>query len=91
VLTLRAGAAESFLIGLLGTAIAIVPGYVLLGWILRNYLEKTYPDLGLLTSISTTSAGVIVLVGVVAVALAPVLTIRALRHMDVPAKLRTIE
>jgi hypothetical protein len=34
---------------------------------------------------------VIVLVGVVAVALAPVLTIRALRHMDVPAKLRTIE
>ena len=84
-------AAESFLIGLLGTAIAIVPGYVLLGWILRNYLEKTYPDLGLLTSISTTSAGVIVLVGVVAVALAPVLTIRALRHMDVPAKLRTIE
>jgi putative ABC transport system permease protein len=84
-------AAESFLIGLLGTAIAIVPGYVLLGWILRNYLEKTYPDLGLLTSISTTSAGVIVLVGVVAVALAPVLTIRALRHMDVPAKLRTSE
>ncbi len=84
-------AAESCLIGLFGTAIAIVPGYALLGWILRNYLEKTYPDLGLLTSISTTSVGVIVLVGVVAVALAPLLTIRALRRMNVPAKLRTIE
>ena len=84
-------AAESFMIGLLGTAIAIVPGYALLDWIVHNYLEKTYTDLGLLVSFSTTSVVVISAVGVVTVALAPLLTIRTLRRLNVPAKLRTVE
>jgi putative ABC transport system permease protein len=83
--------AESFLIGLLGTALAIVPGYALLGWIVRDYLERTYADFGMLVAVSPKSALVIAVVGVVAVALAPLLTIRALRRLDVPARLRTVE
>jgi len=83
--------AESLLIGLLGTALAIVPGYALLGWIVGDYLERTYTDFGMLVTVSPRSALVIVVVGVVAVALAPLLTIRALHRLDVPAKLRTVE
>lgn len=83
--------AESFVIGMLGTALALLPGYALLDWIVHSYLERTYTDFGVLISISTGSALVLTVVGVVAVALAPLLTVRALRHMDVAAGLRTVE
>lgn len=83
--------AESLLSGLLGTLVAILPGYALLAWIVNGYLERTYPDLGVLISISAASTLVIVLVGVVAAGLAPLLTLRGLRRMNIAARLRTVE
>jgi len=63
----------------------------LLRWIVSAYLEQTYPGLGLLTSVSATSFSVVACIGIVAVGLAPLLTVRGLRRMDVPARLRTVE
>ena len=88
---LGVAAAESMLAGVLGTLVAIIPGYALLHWIIASYLEPTYPDLGILVSISPASVATIVLVGVAAVALAPLLTVRRLRRMNIPAALRTVE
>jgi putative ABC transport system permease protein len=83
--------AQSMLAGALGTLVAIIPGYALLHWIIASYLEPTYPDLGIIVSISPASVATIVLVGVAAVALAPLLTVRRLRRMNIPAALRTVE
>jgi putative ABC transport system permease protein len=88
---LGVAAAESMLAGALGTLVAIIPGYALLQWIVASYLEPTYPDLGILISISPAAVAMIVLVGVAAVALAPLLTARRLRRMNISAALRTVE
>ena len=82
---------ESLIIGLLGTLLGIGGGLLVIGWVVNETLPETLPDLGLVVSISGGSILVAALVGVIAVAVAPLLTARRIRRMDVPSTLRVVE
>jgi putative ABC transport system permease protein len=88
---LRMGVVESFVIGVLGTAVGLGTGWLLLDWLVSSLIPDTMPDLGLVTAISTTTVVTALVVGVVVVALAPVFTLRKLWRMDVPSTLRVME
>ncbi len=82
---------EGLIGGVLATAVGAVLGLLLIRWVADNTLPKTIPDLGIVVSVGGRTLGAAVLVGVVAVALAPLLTYRRLRRMDVPSTLRVVE
>jgi putative ABC transport system permease protein len=88
---LRMDIAEALLIGLLGTAIGLIAGTAVLRWVTTSLVGSTMPELGLVTTVSATTIGTTVLLGVVAVAVAPTLTVRRLRRMDIPKTLRIVE
>lgn len=82
---------ESLIIGVLGTLVGVVAGRLLLEWLLRVLLPSTFPDIGMIVDLSAGTLVTAALFGVVAVALAPVLTLRRLRRMDIPSTLRVME
>ncbi|MBK5289605.1 MAG: ABC transporter permease [Acidimicrobiia bacterium] len=82
---------ESLLVGIIGTAVGLLGGWLLLDWLVTELLPTTLPDLQIVTALSGQTLLIAVLLGVLAVALAPLLTVRKLRRMDVPSTLRVVE
>ena len=82
---------ESFVVGVIGTAVGFVAGYLLLGWPLLRIVENTTPDILVRLELSPSTLAVALGLGVLAVTLAPLLTTRRLRRMDVPSTLRVME
>jgi putative ABC transport system permease protein len=82
---------ESLLVGTAGTVAGIVAGRVLVGQLIERVVAGTFPDLGLVADVSTATVGLALGLGTVAVAAAPLLLVRRLRGMDVPATLRVVE
>jgi putative ABC transport system permease protein len=83
--------AESAIIGVIATAVGLAAGSWLTWWLVQRLFADTVPDLQLVTAISSRTFEIAVLLGVAAVALAPVLILRQLRRMDIPATLRVVE
>ncbi len=83
--------AEGLLIGLLGTAVGIGAGLLLNRWIITSTMSTTMPDMAMDIVVSAATVVTAVALSVIAVALAPLLTARRLRHMDVPGTLRVVE
>ena len=88
---LRVAVVESLVIGVLGTGLGLVVGWLLLHWLITVLLPQTYPDLGIVTSVSGSTWLTAIALGVLAVTLAPLLTVRKLTRMDVPSTLRVME
>jgi putative ABC transport system permease protein len=88
---LRMNVVESAVIGVLGTALGVAAGWLLLRWLVEGLLPETFPDLAISTSLATSTVVIAVVLGIVAVAGAPLLTTRRLRRMDVPSTLRVME
>ena len=88
---LRGSVAESIMIGILGTALGIAVGHAVLGWVVHGIMPDTLPDAGTLVAVAPATYGLAVLAGTVAVALAPLLTIRRVRGIDIPSTLRVVE
>jgi putative ABC transport system permease protein len=82
---------EGAIIGLLGTLVGIALGVGILNYVLNVTLPETLPDLGVPASIGIGTIAKAVAMGVVAVGLAPLLTARRVRRMDVPSTLRVVE
>jgi putative ABC transport system permease protein len=82
---------ESAIVGLLGTVIGVVAGRLLLQWLIQVLIPQTVPDIGILIQVQPSTYLTAALLGVVAVALAPVLTVRRFLRMDIPATLRVVE
>lgn len=82
---------EGLLIGLLGTAVGVAGGLTLNRWIISSTMETTMPDMGMDIVVSATTLLTAVTLSVVAVGVAPLLTIRRLRRMDIPGTLRVVE
>lgn len=82
---------ESVLLGLLGAALGLAIGLLIVGWVTHELTPSTLPDLGIVTTISATSIGLALLAGVSAMAAAPLSLLRRLRRMDVPSTLRVVE
>ncbi|MER5505286.1 FtsX-like permease family protein [Streptomyces sp. NPDC002766] len=83
--------AESALLGTLGTAAGIVLGQGIDRWMVRVQLARTMPEIGFDVTLAPGTYLTALLLGIVAVALTPLLTARRLRRMDIPATLRVVE
>ncbi|MCU0259377.1 MAG: FtsX-like permease family protein [Ilumatobacteraceae bacterium] len=82
---------EGLLYGLLGTAVGVGLGAVIVRWLTTSVLQSTLPDLQLDVAVSAETILTAVVLGVLAVGIAPLLTVRRLRRMDVPGTLRVVE
>ena len=82
---------ESAIIGVLATVIGVAAGIGLTWWLVQVLFADTVPDLQLVTAIDPTTFLIAGLLGIVAVSLAPILILRQLRRMDIPATLRVVE
>jgi putative ABC transport system permease protein len=85
------GMAENAVIGLLGTFVGVVLGFLLTRYTVEVQLPRTLPEFGMPARISLGTVVVALAVGVGAVALTPLLTARRLGRMDIPATLRVVE
>jgi len=88
---LRLAMTESAIIGILATVIGSLVGVGLTWWLVQRLFAETLPDLQLVTAIAPGTFVTAGLIGIVAVAAAPVLILRHLRHMDISATLRVVE
>jgi putative ABC transport system permease protein len=89
--TMSVAVAESLIAGILGTVVGLLGGYLVTSWVVDQTLPETLPDLGLVIEIAPASLLVAAAVGTISVALAPLLSARRIRHMDIPSTLRVME
>jgi putative ABC transport system permease protein len=82
---------ESALTGLLGSVLGLGGGLLVLQWMMDYLMSETLPDFGIRPLVGRFTVQGTLLVGVGAAALAPLLTIRRLRRLDVPSTLRVVE
>ncbi|GAA0927393.1 hypothetical protein GCM10009554_08250 [Kribbella koreensis] len=82
--------AENAVIGLLGTLVGLAGGYAGLRYIVSGFDQVT-PELLVEPTLSTSTVLLTLVVGVSVVALAPVLSLRRDRRMNIPAALRVVE
>jgi putative ABC transport system permease protein len=85
------GMGENAVIGLLGTVVGVVMGFLLTRYTVEVQLHQTLPEFGMPASVSLGTVAVALAVGVGAVALTPLFTVRRLGRMDIPATLRVVE
>jgi putative ABC transport system permease protein len=83
--------AEGALVGVLGAGLGLAGGLAVVRWVTTNIAATTMPDMSLAVVLSTTTIVSAAVLGVAAVALAPLLTVRRLRRMDIPGTLRVVE
>lgn len=82
--------AENAVIGLLGTLVGLAGGYAGLRYIVSGFDQVT-PELLVEPTLSNRTVLITLAVGISVVALAPVLSARRARRMDIPAALRVVE
>ena len=82
---------ESALLGVLGTVFGVALGSLVLRWVILSQLPDTLPEVGLSVALSRDSIVQAAVLGIVALAAAPLFTASRLRHMDVPGTLRVVE
>ena len=83
--------AEGLIIGLLGAALGVGAGLLLNRWIITSTWDTSMPDVGLDIVVSARTVLTAVALSVIAVGVAPLLTTRRLRRMDIPGTLRVVE
>ncbi len=82
---------ENLMIGILGTIIGGILGWIVLNTFLTARVEKQLADFKFIVTISPTTMTVSALLGILVVALTPVLNLRRMRKMDIPSTLRVME
>lgn len=88
---LRVATVESVVCGVLGVGVGIGIGFLVAGWVVHVLLPDSFPELSARTVLTAGSLLTTLLVGILATALAPLLTFRRMRRMDLPATLRVVE
>jgi putative ABC transport system permease protein len=84
-------ALENALVGVLGTAAGIGLGWLVIRWMTGSLLPEVLPEVEVPAHISLTSIAEVLLVGIGAMALAPLLALRRLLRLDIPSALRVVE
>jgi putative ABC transport system permease protein len=82
---------ESSVIGITATALGVIGGIGTLEWMNRALFSSTLPDVGIEVTLQVATVITVVVLGVVAVAIAPLFTARRMRRMDLPGTLRLVE
>ena len=84
-------AKESVLIGAAATVIGLAGGVVFLRWMLTSLTTTTLPDVGISLYVSPVTIMIATIVGIAAVAVAPLFLARRLKRMDLTDALRVME
>jgi putative ABC transport system permease protein len=82
---------ESVVVGAIGTLLGIVGGRMLVTWFITGVLPRSLPDLALTNAVATRTYVVALILGVLAVAVAPLFSSRKLARMSIPDTLRLME
>ncbi len=82
---------ESVLVGVAATAIGVGAGAIFVQWMLASLATTTLPDVGIGLYVAPSTIAIAVIVGIVAVATAPLFLIGRLRRMNLPDTLRVME
>ena len=82
---------ENLVIGVVATIIGFGGGLWMLWWVVNVTAAETMPEIGLIMEISPMTLVIVVGLGILAVALAPLFTARRMRRMDLPGTLRVME
>jgi putative ABC transport system permease protein len=88
---LRMAMTESFLMGVVATALGMLGGLAVVWWMTSQLLARSVPDFGLEVTMRPETLVATIVMGVVAVAIAPLFTVRRMRRMDIPGTLRLVE
>jgi putative ABC transport system permease protein len=88
---LRMAVVESLAIGTLATLIGIGGGLAMVWWMTQRLLTRTLPEFSLGVMLRPETLGLVAVMGILAVALAPLLTVRRMRRMDLSGALRLME
>ena len=88
---MRMAVVESGVLGALSTIVGMAGGVLFVRWAVITNVETTMPDVGLTVTYTPTLLALTCLLGIVAVAVAPLLTWRKLRRTDIPSTLRIME
>ena len=88
---LRMAIVENLTIGIVATLIGFGGGLWMLWWVVNITAAETMPDIGLLVELSPATLVTVIVLGIAAVALAPLFTARRMRRMDLPGTLRVME
>jgi putative ABC transport system permease protein len=87
----RIAIVENVVVGVAATALGVLGGMALVNWMIDTTLPDTFPEFGVTAALSPASLLLTLAAGLGAVTLAPLLTARRLRRMDLPATLRVVE
>ena len=82
---------ESVFVGVAATVLGLAAGSLVLQWMLTSIGERTLPDFGISLYLAPRTFVIALVVGVVAVAVAPLFLVRRVRRMDIPDTLRVME
>lgn len=81
---------EGIVVGVLGTAIGVAFGSAAVRWLMAGTGQEM-PDLELISTVTVPTIATAFMLGVPAVGLAPLFTVRRLVRMDIPSTLRVME
>ena len=82
---------EAAALGALGTILGIGAGLAVLRWMIQTTIPRVMPDLGVTTTLTATTIATTLLLGIGVVAMAPLVTMRRVRNLDIPSTLRLVE
>lgn len=82
---------EGLLVGLAGTAMGIVAGSIIVRKRIGDIVANMTPDIGILTRVDVSTIVTVLVVGTLAVMIAPLLSFRRVSRMDLPSTLRVME
>jgi putative ABC transport system permease protein len=88
---LRMAITENLVIGTLATLIGLAGGLGMVWWMTQRLLADTLPDFALEVVFQPVTLAIVVVMGVLAVAAAPLFTLPRMRRMDLPGTLRLVE
>lgn len=82
---------ENIVVGILGTLLGIGLGWIILNEALAARLESQLEDIQMLTKLEPQTLALSILLGIIVVALTPLLSVRKMSHMNIPNELRIME
>ena len=82
---------ENLITGVLGTLLGIGLGYVVLVWLMTERMATQLRTITFNITLSPLTLGMAVGIGVIVVALTPLLNMRKMLRMDIPSTLRVME
>ena len=84
-------ALENALVGVLGTVVGLGLGWLVIRWMTDSLLPEVLPDVAVDPRITLASIAEVLVIGIGAMALAPLLALRRLHRLDIPSALRVVE